>query len=241
MAPRAAPRGIRIAELARRAGVSKPTIQHYVAARLLPRPRKTSRTMAYYDPACIDRVRVIKDLQARYLPLAAIRKVLGPPSGRANARGQDVLQAAGAQLGAILAEAERSLARDEVPAETGLTPDALAGLERVGLVHARAQDGREVFPPNDVAVLRAVAQLNRAGLDRAAGFRPEDLLVYREAVAALMAKEIDLFARHALHGHPADLARTATVAALGATDLIAALHRKLVAEFIAATTSRTPR
>ncbi len=238
MSPRPARQRIRIGELARRSGVSKATIQHYVAAGLLPRPKKTGRTMAYYDLACVDRIRLIKDLQARYLPLAVIRKLIGPPVGRSSARGLAVMVEAGAQLGSVLEQFDRPVARAGAAVETGLDPEALAGLERIGLVAARREGDREVFGPHDVAILRAVARLNRLGLDERAGFRSEDLLVFRDAMASLMAREVELFARHALAGSSEDLAHTAAAAALGATELIAALHRKLVVELIAATVGR---
>src|SRR5438105_1484381 len=43
---------IRIGELARRAGVNRGTVQHYLREGLLPRPVKTHRNMAYYDVSC---------------------------------------------------------------------------------------------------------------------------------------------------------------------------------------------
>ena len=40
---------LKISQLAQRAGVSIPTVKHYVREGLLPRPMKTSRNMAYYS------------------------------------------------------------------------------------------------------------------------------------------------------------------------------------------------
>ncbi len=58
-------------------GLPKSTIQHYLAAGLLPRPKKTSPNVAYYDPQCVDRLRLIKSLQSRHrLPLEKIRQML---------------------------------------------------------------------------------------------------------------------------------------------------------------------
>jgi DNA-binding transcriptional MerR regulator len=71
---------LRIGELARRTGVSRGTIQHYLREGLLPVPVKTGRTMAYYDPSCVDRILLIKDLQRRYLPLGVIRQLVETPN-----------------------------------------------------------------------------------------------------------------------------------------------------------------
>ena len=44
-------------ELTGATGVPKSTILYYIAQGLLPEPRKTSPNMAYYDPACVERLR----------------------------------------------------------------------------------------------------------------------------------------------------------------------------------------
>lgn len=65
-------------------GVPKSTILHYLNEGLLPPPLKTSRNMAYYDPACVERLIFIKFMQKRHrLPLEEIKKILqGPEPGR---------------------------------------------------------------------------------------------------------------------------------------------------------------
>lgn len=58
-------------------GVSKATIAHYVKEGLLPKPKRTSRNMAYYDASCVDRVLFIKKMQANHrLPLSQIKQIL---------------------------------------------------------------------------------------------------------------------------------------------------------------------
>jgi DNA-binding transcriptional MerR regulator len=64
-------------KLVKATGVPKSTILHYLHAGLLPRPVKTGRNMAYYDPACVERLRFIKLMQRKHrLDLAAIRDLL---------------------------------------------------------------------------------------------------------------------------------------------------------------------
>lgn len=211
--------GIRIGELAKRTGVTRATIQHYVAEGLLARPKKTGQTMAYYDPTSVARIGFIKEMQARHLPLAVIRALLGPPRGR---HGLSALRARST-------EHEMAVSRDEVARETGLPASTLSELERLGLVQAH-DDG---YRPHDVAILRAVGTLSAAGLNTASGFRPEDLLVWRDALGALLIREIELFVRHIVPNHPPpDAMRLASAAIAGSTELIAALHRKLIADFL---------
>ena len=64
-------------DLTEATGLPKSAILHYVAQGLLPAPEKTSRNMAYYDPACIERIQFIKSVQERYaFPLGKIRSLL---------------------------------------------------------------------------------------------------------------------------------------------------------------------
>ena len=67
---------LKIAELSEITGVPKDSIRYYVKEGLLPRPRKTSRNMAYYDYATfVPRIKLIKELQERrFLPQAGVSR-----------------------------------------------------------------------------------------------------------------------------------------------------------------------
>lgn len=66
--------GLRMNKLAAATGVAKSTILFYVNAGLLPEPRKTSPNMAYYEPACIERIKLIQQMQERHrLTLSEIK------------------------------------------------------------------------------------------------------------------------------------------------------------------------
>jgi DNA-binding transcriptional MerR regulator len=230
---------IRIGELVRRSGVSRATIQHYLNERLLPRPRKTGQTMAYYDESTVERVRLIKELQRRHLPLQAIRTLLEPKRPAAGKKLPRMAELArrGQELEALLAPDERPLKRSEVERETGVGQEALDELEELGFVSGRAAAGARGgsgelrYGPCDVAVLRAIGQLNAAGLDSSHGFGVRDLMVYREAMRGLLAREVELFGR--VNVSRDDFVRLAQAAAVGASELVAALHRKLVTELVA--------
>ena len=167
---------IRIGELVRRTGVSRATIQHYLNEGLLPRPRKTGQTMAYYDAATVERVGLIKDLQRRHLPLDAIRALLEPRKRKARKKVPRMLELARRrqELEALLAPKERPLRLSEVARETGVQADALAELEAMGFVTGRRARGELRYGPCDVAVLRAVGQLGAAGLDSTRGFKVKE-------------------------------------------------------------------
>src|SRR5262249_46896383 len=94
--------------------------------------------------------------------------------------------------------------------------------------------GRDLFSPADVAILRAVGSMRRAGLTEAAGFRVEDLAMYRDAMTALLSQEISLFAQNVVGSRRRkdETIRLARAAATGATDLLVALRRKLLTDLV---------
>jgi DNA-binding transcriptional MerR regulator len=77
--------GLKISELADASGVSAGTIKHYLREGLLGEGDgivRTSRNMAWYPPAYVERIRLIKRLQEqRFLPLRLIKELLAdrPP------------------------------------------------------------------------------------------------------------------------------------------------------------------
>ena len=73
----AKPEGLRMKELTAATGIPKSAILHYVAQGLLPEPVRTGPNMAYYDPACIERIEFIRGMQEKYaFPLRKIKMFL---------------------------------------------------------------------------------------------------------------------------------------------------------------------
>ncbi|MGO9015568.1 MAG: MerR family transcriptional regulator [Dissulfurispiraceae bacterium] len=68
---------LRMKDLMAATGLPKSAILHYLAQGLLPEPEKTGPNMAYYDPSCIERIKFVKDMQAKYsFPLSKIKMLL---------------------------------------------------------------------------------------------------------------------------------------------------------------------
>ena len=78
---------LKIGELARRAGVSIPTLKHYLREGLIAPARKTGKTMAWYEPALVERVKAIRELRsAQFLPLDVIKQALNGSRPRHNSK-----------------------------------------------------------------------------------------------------------------------------------------------------------
>ena len=68
---------LKIGEIAKRSGTPASTIRYYVQEGLLPKPEKANEKMAYYDEVCVERLRIIQELQERrYFPLYLIKNIL---------------------------------------------------------------------------------------------------------------------------------------------------------------------
>ncbi|WP_028315417.1 MerR family transcriptional regulator [Desulfatibacillum aliphaticivorans] len=71
----------RIAELERQSGVSRRTIHFYLQEGLLHAPMKTGKTMAYYDEAHLERLKIICAAKKQGMPLFAIREKISAMKG----------------------------------------------------------------------------------------------------------------------------------------------------------------
>src|SRR5690349_24171477 len=72
----AAPRGLRVAELADAVGLSPDTIRYYERAGLLPPPARTRAGYRAYDASAVERLRFIQGAQRLGLKLGDIRDLL---------------------------------------------------------------------------------------------------------------------------------------------------------------------
>ena len=219
---------LRISELARRADVPRATIQFYVREGLLPAPVKTGRTMAYYDPDCVDRVTLMKELQRRYLPLGVIRRLL------ARGAGAHVAEVARGRIRGALQPSERAMPREEALTEIRIREGTIAGLERLGLL----PKGESTFAPLDVAILRAISKLQASGVNEDAGFGVTDVALYRDAMASLLDKEVAAFGRSLARRSSKDVVRLAVASAMGATELMLAIRGKLIDQLVATKASK---
>jgi DNA-binding transcriptional MerR regulator len=178
--------GLRMKELAEATGLPKSAILHYVAQGLLPEPTRTGPNMAYYDPACIERIRYIKTIQSRYaFPLGKIKSILARKD-----QGKDTLPFLelsetifGDADGAPLDEAAFREA-------TGLTSKQVKTLIESGLL-LPLEKGR--YNEQDVEIGKSFAQ----GL--ALGITVSDMAFYAVTARQIVDEEMRLRARFTAH------------------------------------------
>jgi DNA-binding transcriptional MerR regulator len=172
--------GLKMKELAAAAGAAKSTILYYLGQGLLPEPRKTSPNMAYYDPACVERVQFIQKMQQHHrLTLAEIKKCLDDRDR-------------GSELGVYLELNEeifgpyrprRLLDAKAFCRETGLSADQLDELQRARLL-LPLEAGR--FDAEDVSMGRMLLGALNFGI------RAGDLSYYAEFGEKIVDREMAL-------------------------------------------------
>jgi DNA-binding transcriptional MerR regulator len=217
---------LRMSELARRSGVSAGTIKHYLREGLLgsgEEVRRTSRNMAYYPEAYVERLRLIKRLQEeRFMPLRVIRELMADDPERATR---------------IIELEDRILERAIEAGETGRTTRAavgrtydvprnvLARLEELGVL----TPARSGYDADDVAIIAAISRFRAGGYEEALGFTVYDTLRYREALRPLVTEEVRTLLDR-LAGE-VDVDRAVQIISSGAEplrELIGAMHSKLL-------------
>jgi DNA-binding transcriptional MerR regulator len=213
---------IKIGELSRRSGVPVATIKHYLREGLIAPARKSGRTMSWYDPALVDRLRAIKDLQhEQFLPLDVIRKSIDR-----DAEAPDDLAAADA-IAKVLSRhvGTRARSRDEVLARGGNHRE-LAWLQAMGLAVPSGPDDK--YRGDDLALLSTLAAARRAGIS--ADMLPFAILDrYLAALRALVAVELEMFRDGVLpRATPDQVAPLTTAATRLSERLVVLLRRKLL-------------
>ena len=125
----------RINELERLSGISRRNVHFYLEQGLLHPPRRTGRTMAYYDDGHLAELDFIRRSRARGTPLFAIKEQLSSRLGRATAERATVARRTGKRTSADPAAAQH--------ASPGRPAKGHASAGRVAAEPAAARHARE--------------------------------------------------------------------------------------------------
>ena len=158
---------MRISEVARAAGVSRPTVHYYIKAGLLTPPLVSSRNMSYYDPHCVDEIRLIKELQTKkYLPLAVIKMILQHErTGQEPAHLVEMREALGEMFRPLESgEKTGGLTFAKLIASSGLPAIVLKKMETLGLLSPVGSGRGKLYDDIDVNVARNIKELMDQGL-----------------------------------------------------------------------------
>lgn len=178
--------GLRMKDLAEAAGLPKSAILHYVAQGLLPEPIRTGPNMAYYDPACIERIRFIRTIQSKYaFPLSKIKLLLAKKD-----EGIDVAPLLELNETVFMGNKGPCLDESAFFDAAGLTPGQVKALMDHGLLLPLEKG---FFNEQDVTIGRVYSR----GL--ALGIKVSDMAFYAVAAKQIVDKEMRLRRRFTIH------------------------------------------
>jgi DNA-binding transcriptional MerR regulator len=212
---------LKISELSKRSGVPIATLKFYVREGLIAPTRKSGATMAWYDPATVDRIRCIRELQDRqFLPLDEIKKTLDEVQ---TAEDDHAITEAIASV--VLRRGGRRSRRREDLLAGGASPAELEWLQRAGLA---VPDSDGAYRGDDLTLLSTLGHARRAGLT--AEMLPFEILrEYRAALEKLVEVELRMFRSGVIgHAKPSQVSELTKVAAELSERLVVLLRRKLL-------------
>jgi DNA-binding transcriptional MerR regulator len=185
----------RMKDLCERTGLPRQVVHFYIQQGLLPEGRKTGRNMAWYGEQHVERLKLIRQLQEeRFLPLKAIRAMLDQRDEAFTPRQRLLISEVRQRLGGALGSnsPRRTVTASEVLRRSGVTPAELARMVKLGLLAVREEDGRTLLSCDDTYILELWGQLKAAGFTPELGFTVDDLAMYQEALAGLLAREAQM-------------------------------------------------
>lgn len=190
----------RMGDLCTLTGLPRQVIHFYIHEGLVPEGRKTGKTMAYYGPEHLERIRLVKKLQEeRFLPLKAIKALFDAELDAFTPEQRTHLAAVATKvrgdLGAPIGDRVDVIA---LAAEHGVTAREIEELAEVGIlrVHKDAT-ARWTIDRRDIELVSLFGEFRRAGFTADLGFMPRDLAIYVEAAAQMLRRETELVAKRA--------------------------------------------
>jgi DNA-binding transcriptional MerR regulator len=240
-APPAASWPYKMADLSRLTGLPRQAIHFYIQQGLVPPGHKTGRNTARYGEVHVERIRVVKELQAeRFMPLRAIRAVIDGREDEFTPAQRTLLVEVKQRLAATLARAPEVDARvdaDALLARHGLDRKDLAELEDASVVTVhRGRRGKRSVSSDDVWAFELLGEVRRAGFTRKLGFDAALFGIYEQAVTALVERETRVLAERLDKLPPDKLAPMLEQAMPLVHQFFARFHAKKVRDFFATLT-----
>lgn len=200
----------RIDDLAHETGLTVDTIRYYQRQGLMP-PGEREGRHRIYGPEHVERLRRIKELQARRFSIAAIHAMVSGDDDR---------------LDGVFADAGESvrLTFDELVTRSGASTELASALRDAGVLRDPLEFGRTAYDGDDLDMLRGVARLEEAGVPiRALRELGE---IYARGIEATQRQVVDIFVGGGgLEWDEGELERLRVVVADDAKSMLPAMRR----------------
>jgi DNA-binding transcriptional MerR regulator len=229
----------KMADLCRLSGMPRQAIHFYIQQGIVPPGHKTGRNTARYGEVHVERIRVVKELQAeRFMPLKAIRAVLDGHDEAFTPAQRTLLVEVKQRLAGSLAKARddgKRVDADGLLSQSGLDRRDLADMVGSGVIEVqRGPRGERFVSGDDVWAFELLGQVRRAGFTRKLGFDAKLLAIYAETVSSLVEQETRVLAERLDKLPPDRVAAMLEQAMPLVHQFFARFHAKKVRDFLVA-------
>lgn len=200
----------RIDDLAHETGLTVDTIRYYQRQGLLP-PGEREGRHRIYGPEHVERLRRIKELQARRFSIAAIHAMVSGDGDR---------------LDGVFADDGESvrLTFDELVERSGASAELASELQEAGVLRDPLDFGRTAYDGDDLEMLRGLARLEHAGVPLKA--LRELGQIYARGIEETQRRVVDVFVSGGDIGWDAgELERLRDIVARDAKSVLPAMRR----------------
>ena len=181
---------------------------------------------------------LIRQLQEeRFLPLRAIKVVLGAKDRSLSDKQQHLLREVKQHLvgTSLVTSAPRKIALLPLCERTGITRKEVLRMAELGLLSVFTDEKRRLqIAESDVWLIESLSQLRSAGLSRALGFGPDDLLIFEDAISEVFLKEMTLITERLVHLTAKDAAAIVQRVQPIVNQILVRLHDAKIASFVSA-------
>lgn len=227
---------LKMKDLERLTGVGREAIRYYIHEGLLPEPERPARNVAWYDPAFVDRIRLIKELQEkRFLPLQVIKAMLGAGEEPTRDEVQALMELDGkifpAMEGATPGQPERI---GSVASRVGVPVRDIRELVAAGVVEIETHDGSQWLDADSIRIVEHWAKMREHGFTEARGFTPDLVRLHVDFVDWLVREELRLFSARIAGTVPADeAARMAEAGIEHINHILGLMRRRTLLRYVA--------
>ena len=184
--------GFPIRVLIKKTGVAKEAIHFYIREGILPKPVKTGRNVAYYNDEHVEKLKQIKELQKRFIPLRIIKQLLTAKKEEVDRKLGDLQRRLNIPMDII--DSEASLSFEDLRERTGLSSRELKRLEKVGVISSPSGTRGKKYEREDLELALLVGKLKDAGYSEEGGFTGiSGLTLYVDHMKAMVEEEIKRF------------------------------------------------
>ncbi|MDP1809724.1 MAG: MerR family transcriptional regulator [Actinomycetota bacterium] len=211
-----------IDQLAKASGTTTRTIRFYAQEKLLPAPAKFNGRLALYNDEHLEKLKLIKNLKDKYVPLAHIKTIFAQPEKLAQL--QKKLEIGGETF-ALLGYQPPALSEKNLAKKSGLTLEEITALRVTGFFYPTATERGPMYSANDLAIANLLKTFFKFGFDlRDLGFIPQVL----EKMAATLFELGHDKLHNVFHGEPAEAMALINGMAKANQELISLLYQQFL-------------